>query len=190
LATYDDSNRQFALSTASTWLAEWMRAADVARAHLVGHSMGALIAARLAAEVPSAVDRLILVSAAGVPVGRSVFGRLRRMPAGWRHHSPGAWRLLLPDAFLTRPTMVWRTARELLAQDVRATLRDIRAPTLVLGGADDPLMPADCAEVFCHEISGARRLLLFRAGHLPMLTRPQEFNRALLAFLGGAPIGD
>jgi pimeloyl-ACP methyl ester carboxylesterase len=140
-------HRQFALSTASAWLADWMRAADVGRTHLVGHSMGAFIAARLAAELPSAVDRLILVSAAGVPVGRSVFGRLRRMPADWRHRTPGAWRLLLPDAFRTRPTMVWRTARELLAQDVRATLREIRAPTLVLWGADDPLMPADCVLV-------------------------------------------
>ena len=77
-----------------------------------------------------------------------------------------------------------------LAQDVRATLREIRTPTLVLWGADDPLMPADCAEVFRREISGARRLLLRGAGHLPMLTRPEEFNRALLAFLGGAPVGD
>jgi pimeloyl-ACP methyl ester carboxylesterase len=33
-------------------------------------------------------------------------------------------------------------------------------------------------------------LLLFRAGHVPMLTRPEEFNRALLAFLGGEPVGD
>lgn len=167
-----------------------MRAADVARAHLVGHSMGAFIAARLAAEVPGAVDRLILVSAAGVPIDRPVLSCLRRLPAGWRHRAPGAWRLLLPDALLTRSTIVWRTARELLAQDVRATLREIRAPTLVLWGADDPLLPADCAEVFRREISGARRLLLLRAGHLPMLARPEEFNRALLAFLGGVPVGD
>jgi pimeloyl-ACP methyl ester carboxylesterase len=183
-------HRQFALSTASTWLADWMHAADVGRAHLVGHSMGAFIAARLAAELPSAVHRLILVSAAGVPVGRSVFACLRRMPADWRHRAPGAWRLLLPDAVLTRPTMIWRIARELLAQDIRATLREIRTPTLVLWGADDPLMPAVCAEVFCREIAGARRLLLCGAGHLPMLTRPEEFNRALLAFLAGALVAD
>ena len=43
-------HRHFALSTASTWLAEWMRAAGVGRAHLVGHSMGAFIAAHLAVE--------------------------------------------------------------------------------------------------------------------------------------------
>jgi pimeloyl-ACP methyl ester carboxylesterase len=183
-------HRHFALSSASTWLAEWMRVTGIRRAHLVGHSMGAFIAARLAAELPGAVGRLILVSAAGVPVGRSVVGCLRRLPAGWRHRTPGSWRLLLPDALLTRPTMVWRTARELLAQDVRATLREIRTPTLVLWGADDPLIPADCAEVFRREISGARRLLLLRAGHLPMLTRPEEFNQALLAFLGGEPVGD
>lgn len=183
-------HRQFALSTASAWLAEWMRAAGVAHAHLVGHSMGAFIAARLAAERPNSVDRLILVSAAGVPIGRSVLGCLRHLKADWRHRTPGAWRLLLLDALLTRPTMVWRTARELLGEDIRTTLREIRAPTLVLWGADDALLPADCAEVFRREISGARRLLLFQAGHLPMLARPEEFNLALLTFLGGAPVGD
>jgi pimeloyl-ACP methyl ester carboxylesterase len=33
-------------------------------------------------------------------------------------------------------------------------------------------------------------LLLPRAGHLPMLTRPDEFNRAIAAFLGGEPVGE
>ncbi len=183
-------HRQFELRSASAWLEEWMRAAGVGRAHLVGHSMGAFISTQLATTVPALVDRLVLVSAAGVPTGRSILGCLRRIPAGWRHRVPGAWRLVVPDAMLTRPSVVWRTARELLAQDVGPTLQAVRAPTLVIWGADDPLVPAACAEVFRRGIPDSRVLLLRRAGHMPMLTRVDEFNRALLAFLGGEPVGD
>jgi pimeloyl-ACP methyl ester carboxylesterase len=183
-------HRHFALDTAARWLEEWMRTAGVGRAHLVGHSMGGCIAAQVAAAAPALVDRLVLVSAAGVPTGRSLADCVRRVPAGWRHRTAGAWRLLLPDALLTRPWLVWRTARALLAQDLRETLGAIRAPTLVLWGTDDPMVPAECAAVFRGGIPGARTLLLQSAGHLPMITRPDEFNRALVAFFGGEPVGE
>jgi len=183
-------HRRFALGTASAWLEAWMHAAKIGRTHLVGHSMGALISTQLVAAAPSLVDRLVLVSAAGVPTGRSLVGCIRRMPAGWRHRAPGAWRLMLPDALLTRPSLVLRTARELLAQDIAALLEHVRSPTLVVWGADDPMVPVDCADVFRRGIPGARALILRRAGHLPMLTKPDEFNRAILAFLGGELVGE
>jgi pimeloyl-ACP methyl ester carboxylesterase len=183
-------HRRFALATAAAWLEEWMRAAGVERAHLVGHSMGAIISTQLATALPDRVDRLVLVSAAGVPTGRSRLGCLRRLPAGWRHRAPGGWRLVLPDALLTRPWLVWRTARAVLTHDVRATLGDVRSPTLVVWGADDPMLPAEAAGVFRRGIPDARVLLLPGAGHMPMITRAADFNRALLAFLGGEPVGD
>ena len=42
-------HRRFTLDTAASWLREWLRAADVGRAHLIGHSMGAFISAQIAA---------------------------------------------------------------------------------------------------------------------------------------------
>lgn len=183
-------HRRFTLDTAASWLKEWLRAANVGRAHLIGHSMGAFISAQLAAATPGLVDRLVLVSAAGIPTDRSLGDCIRRLPAGWRHRTPGTWRLVLIDALLTRPSVVMRTARALLAQDLRATLGEIRAPTLVVWGTDDPMMPVECAAAFRSGIPGARALLLPRAGHLPMITRPDEFNRALEAFLAGEAVGE
>jgi pimeloyl-ACP methyl ester carboxylesterase len=183
-------HRRFTLDTAASWLRAWLRAADVGRAHLIGHSMGAFISAQIAAASPELVDRLVLVSAAGIPTGRSLADCIRRVPGGWRHRAPGTWRLVLIDALLTRPSVVMRTARALLTQDLRTTLAEIRAPTLVVWGADDPMMPVECAAAFRNGIPGARALLLPRAGHLPMISRPEEFNRALRSFLAGEPVGE
>jgi pimeloyl-ACP methyl ester carboxylesterase len=141
-------HREFALTTASVWLTEWMRAVGIARGHLVGHSMGALISTEIAAAQPALVDRLVLVSASGVPTGRSLADCIRSIPRGWRDRTPGAWRLVLADALLTRPSVVLRTARALLAQDVSTKLPDVRSPTLIVWGADDPMVPAQCAAVF------------------------------------------
>src|SRR3712207_2346291 len=68
--------RRFVLAETATWLSEWMEAAGLERAHLVGHSMGGYICLRLAASRPAAVHRLVLVAPAGVPTGRSVVGHL------------------------------------------------------------------------------------------------------------------
>ena len=48
-------------------LAEWMDVSDIEQAHIIGHSMGGQIAIHLAAEAPTRVKRLVLVSAAGIP---------------------------------------------------------------------------------------------------------------------------
>ena len=183
-------HREFSLDTAREWIERWMDAVGLARAHIVGHSMGAYIATQIAVGAPDRVDRLVLVSAAGVPMGRSMTDCVRRIPAGWRHRAPGAWRLLLRDALFTRPWLVWRTGRALLARDVRDTLGQIRAPTLVVWGTDDPMVPVACATTFRRTIPTSRLILLERAGHLPMITRTEPFSDALAAFLAGEPIGE
>ena len=183
-------HRDFALDTAREWIERWMDAVGLARAHVIGHSMGAYLATQIALDAPDRVDRLVLVSAVGVPTGRSLADCIRRIPAGWRHRAPGVWQLLLRDALCTRPWLVWRTARALLAQDVRETLARIRAPTLVVWGTDDPMVPVACAEAFRNAIPSARLLLLDRAGHLPMLTKTERFSDAVVSFLANEPVGE
>jgi len=65
---------RFMLTEAADWLAEWMAAVGDGPWHLVGHSMGGYIAIRVAARQPELLRRLVLVSPAGVPTGRSVLG--------------------------------------------------------------------------------------------------------------------
>src|SRR4051794_15736656 len=58
----------FALAEAAGYLTRWLDQLELARVSLVGHSMGGLIAAELAADAPERVDRLVLVDPAVLPL--------------------------------------------------------------------------------------------------------------------------
>jgi pimeloyl-ACP methyl ester carboxylesterase len=182
--------RHFILPEAATWLADWMEAVGLGEAHLVGHSMGGYVCLRLAAQRPEAMRRLILVAPAGVPAGRSLFGHLVPLLLAARHAAPSFLPVLAYDAIRTGPVTLWRAARDLLAEDVREDLRSIDAPTLLIWGEKDPLIPPSVGELLRREIPGSHLLVLQNAGHVPMFDRPQEFDAALLAFLAGGSVGE
>jgi len=173
-----DLPQRLPLEAAAGWLAEQLER----RVDLVGHSMGGLIAARLAADRPSLVRRLVLIAPAGVSPGsraRHVVPLVRAL----RHTSPRLVPLLARDALRAGPRTLWRAAGEVLEADIRAHLADIVAPTLVLWGGRDALLPPSLGEVVRSEIAGARLVVLERAGHVPMTEASEDVSEALAEFL-------
>ncbi len=193
-------------------LAELLRGLGIERAALVGHSMGGAIVQRLAVREPALAGRLVLV--ASVSAGENLdVGRRRRAGAlafgalelaTW---SPTAMyalgrralrRMVFDPAFVTEPVVrgyidpllvrgtvgaVGEMARE-HAAEAPAPLAAIRAPTLVVGGAADIVVPPARADDLANAIPGAERpVILERAGHLPAEERPDAFLRAVLPFL-------
>jgi 3-oxoadipate enol-lactonase len=68
----------------------------------------------------------------------------------------------------------------LAAYDVRDRLGDVRAPTLVIGGAEDVATPVDHAEALARGIPGAELVVVPGAGHLANLERPEPVTNAML----------
>lgn len=68
-------------------------------------------------------------------------------------------------------------------RDHRATLADIRCPTLVLCGDDDQVTPPEHARELAERISGAQLELIPRCGHMLTMERPAAVNAALRAWL-------
>jgi len=182
--------RPFVLAEAASWLLGWMEAVGLEWAHLVGHSMGGYVCLRLAASRPEAVRRLVLVAPAGVPTGRSMVGHLGPLLGAVLYARPSFLPVLVRDALRTGPATLWRAARDLLAEDVRLDLRRIEAPTLLIWGGRDPLVPPAIGDLLRGEIADSRLLVLKRSAHVPMFDRPEEFDAALFAFFSGAPVGD
>ena len=184
------SRRRFVLGETASWLSGWMEAVGLQRAHLVGHSMGGYLSVRLAASRPELVSRLALVAPAGVYAGRSMLGHLVPLLLAARYATPAFMPVLVRDALRMGPITLWRAARDLLAEDVRGDLHKIQAPTLLLWGENDSLIPPAVGDILRREIPDARLLLLRGAAHVPMYDQPAEFDAALLAFLAGEPVGE
>jgi pimeloyl-ACP methyl ester carboxylesterase len=177
------SERQarFNLGAAPELLAQRLEA--LGPAHLVGHSLGGLVCARVAAHRPELVERLVLVAPAGSlerPTFRSNALPLARALVAAQ---PRFLRLLAADALRAGPRTILGAARELLLDDVVPELRSIRAETLLVWGERDPLVPPSVGELFRSELRSARLAVLPGAHHVPMFERPREFTALLADFL-------
>jgi pimeloyl-ACP methyl ester carboxylesterase len=174
---------RFVLHDAAQHLRDWMDRLPLDRANVIGHSMGGYVAADLTAEAPERVERLVLVDAVALPLAYNRW----RQAVGLVH---GLWRLpvdflpvLLTDAHRAGPTTIVRAAHELLAADIQDKLRGIVAPTLLVWGEHDAIVPVELARRLSRTLPRASLAVLPGAGHNPMWDRPEEFNRVVLDFL-------
>lgn len=178
---------------------------EVDRAHLVGHSMGGMVAQELVATRPERVRSLILVAtsaAFGRPDGewqRSfVAARLGPLDRGqtMADLAPEIVTRLIGDdpdpAGVARaiasmsgvPEATYRAAIHcLLTFDRRAALPNINVPTLLLAGERDTTAPPALMGRMAAKIRGARFEVMPRAGHLANLEQPAAFNQYLARFL-------
>ncbi|MFL5381138.1 MAG: alpha/beta fold hydrolase [Longimicrobiaceae bacterium] len=174
-------------------LAEWMEQAAGGAAHLVGHSMGGHLAIRIAAAWPERVRRLVLADAVGIPRTRTPRDLLR---LAWEAAPPRRWGdprflpVIWGDALVAGPFNVMRGLYHILRDDVRPLLASIRAPTLVVWGERDGLVPLEHGRTLRAGIPDSRLLVIPRAYHNPMVDQSAEFNAAILRFLDGGEVGE
>ena len=167
-------------------LREWLDANEIEKLHLIGHSMGGQIAIHLAASAPERVQRLVLVSSAGIPRELSLTAIARFVaeiipPRAWG--SPTFLPTIATDALRMGPRVFITATNKLLRDDVRELLPRIEAPTLLIWGRLDPLTPLQHGEFMAGHIPSARLVIFDDAAHMPMVDRPERFNDEVLRFL-------
>lgn len=188
-------------------LAAFLSLRGIARAILVGNSLGGAEVMLVAADHPDRVEALVLVAPA-TPRARMVWpirlmrlrglGELalalatRRMTAyGLRHWLYGdpsrVTEHVVDDAW--RPMAVPGTRRAAL-QAIRTDPRRylglegrVRKPTLIVWGSRDRLLPPAEAEWLRPRIPGSEVVILEGAGHLPQREQPEALARAIASFV-------
>lgn len=168
----------------------------VARASFVGNSIGGRIAWRFAAAHPERVDKLVLVSPDGFASPGFEYGKAPAVPfvlKAMRHVLPApvlrmnlapayADPAVLTDALAARYHDLMRApgARDALLARLAQTvlvdplplLRTIQAPTLLLWGERDALIPFGNSADYLAAIAGSRLVMLPGVGHLPQEEAP------------------
>ena len=93
---------------------------------------------------------------------------------------------ILDDNLKCLPSVVYGDYQACDRFDVRDRLHEIKAKVLVVSSEDDLLTPPKFGEFLANNIKNARRVHIMDAGHLLPVEKPDELNRAIIAFLDQA----
>lgn len=186
------------------WVAAFIEAACLERAHVAGHSMGSLVALETAIRHPARVARLALLgTSAPMPVGEAFLAAAKDdspaafdMQTAWGHARQVALATsAIPGQALAGASrqLVARSGPGVQYADLAAchawapspdAIRAVAAPTLVVAGQRDQMTPWKAGQALAREIPGARFVAL-EAGHSMMSEAPREVLAALRAHLAG-----
>lgn len=181
-----------------TWFLETQALEGV---RVIGFGLGGWLAAEIAATTRHAFSKLMLVGAAGMrPQTSEITDIFILSPAqitALTFHDPSQ----APEyEQLYNNTEQTPEQRELEVQNremaVRLTwkpymhdprlphlLARVAAPTQIVWGREDQLMPLECGELYQQSISGSTLVVLDRCGHAPHLEQPDAFVTAAMQFL-------
>ena len=189
-------------------IAEFMRVAGIASAHVSGLSLGAATGMWLAAKYPSLVKSLSLHSA-----WTATDPYLRVVAEGWRTMAKALdsvtdmviqgifpW-CFTPELYAAKPDYIeslaafvrgrpnqpleafLRQSDAVIAHDALSQLGKIQAPTHVTFGRHDMVTSTRFAEALKSGIRGSELLVFESCSHAPIYENVAEFNGATLAFL-------
>lgn len=181
----------------------FMDAKGIARATILGHSMGGLVAQQVALAAPQRVSRLILVSTArtvrgfdGVDeLGKAIESLPEPVPPEFvREFQTSTVHVPVPDAFMDRvvaeslrlPARVWRELLAgMLATEPAVALGRSGIPTLLVWGEKDAYIPRTAQDELIAMIGTATLTVYTGTGHAPHWERPADVARDVLAFVKG-----
>jgi 3-oxoadipate enol-lactonase len=194
------------LSDFAVDIVELMDHLQLERAHVLGLSLGGIVAQQLAVDHPSRVDRLVLVSCAN-RFGPYLLEMAKLIGKALRHFPPDVFQRTI-ELLGSAPGYLDAHAEEIdrkiamacqspvgrsaVARQLRCLgTRDvadgpdyrIAAPTLVIAGEQDMLIPASYARRMAHEIAGSEFLLVRGCGHNPFCEKPELVVPRITEFL-------
>ena len=182
-------------------LSALLNALNIPKAHIVGLSMGGMIAQQMGAKFPHQVLSLGLCDTASEMPPRSMWAE--RIDIASTKGIPGLvdgtiQRWFTPEFIQRSPQDIEKVRKFILGTkpegyiscasgicDMAQTtmLLKIKSPTLVMTGRQDPACTVDQSTVLHRMIEGSEMVVLENAAHLSNIEQPQAFNQTLRKFI-------
>jgi pimeloyl-ACP methyl ester carboxylesterase len=208
---------EYTASYEAQFVKDFMEAQNIDQANLIGHSMGGGIALQFVTQFPHKVQKLVLVSSAGLGKELYLPFRLCTLPllGEWLTRPSRKGTAQLINDAVYDPALVtddWveqgyqlavqpgaqgpilsalrsgcnlRGMRDDVVREVADNLPNITAPTLIIWGQQDGLVPVAYAQAAAQGIPNSRLHIFDRCGHIPQREHADEFNALVLNFLAG-----
>jgi 2-hydroxy-6-oxonona-2,4-dienedioate hydrolase len=186
----DDADHVLDAPELADALAAWMEASGLERACLLGNSFGCQVAAEVAARHPDRVERLVLQGPTTDPQARSYPRQIGRWVRNGRLEGSTQSEVTMKDWRDAGAGVLLRTFRHCVRHRIEDVLPRVGAPTLVVRGERDPIVPQRWAEEATALLPDGRLVVLPGASHTITNIRPFDMVRISLPFLLGAEPGD
>lgn len=179
---------------------ELLDAVGLERATVIGHSFGGMVAAELAANNPERVAKLVLVAPIGLWLDEHPVPDISGMPPSKLPElvladPTGPLAAMLPAPDPTDPDALLQAVNSMSSilqfiwplpdKGLRKRLYRVKAPTLVIWGAQDRLVDPAYGLAFNQAIRGSTLTVIDGAGHIPQLEQLAAFTTAVDRFLAG-----
>jgi len=178
---------------------DFMNHLGIAKATLVGHGLGGMVALRAVSQHPDRFTRLMIVStpiqgaqiqnhvkpgALSRLLGRAAHGNVwTRLMRQLNVDYPQILNEIIEDTDSLSETVVQRVIASVAETDLREDLERLETPLLAVFGEKDAIVSPDQAR-FLHEDHASMQqvIKLPRSNHFPFLDQPNVFNRLLMDF--------
>ena len=185
----------------------YLDALGIKQLAVIGHSMGGKMAWTLAAAEPERVTKLVLMAPDGYPDDKDIGSRPYAMPAAMgviQYFLPRYFvRKSIEPAFANPQTLsdelidryddmlkapgvrgaILDRAQQTIYTDPVPRLKSIKAPTLLLWGEQDQMIPSGNAQRYASQLVNVRTVLIPQLGHVLQEEQPEKGLAKVLAFL-------
>lgn len=196
----------FTMRDVADWAVDLLNHLGFESAHVFGLSWGGFVAQEIAINHPARVEKLILAATHmginnWVPLSEESMARFaetyddpeerirKRMPysfrPGWIVDHPDLFEEIVKVRIPHQPSDVQysRQFAAALTHDTADRMNQIKAPTLVIQGTADTLLPPGNAQLIADAIADARVEWLEGAGHLFFIEEPERVAQAIFDFI-------
>lgn len=184
-----------------------MNALKISRAHVLGHSMGGCIAQQIALLAPEKINKMIVACSRAKPnalanMALTTREKLQTLGLPTELLAEYVMPLLFSETFLQNEIQVkgfiqWtmqnpypqsaigfsHQLHAVKTHNVSDKLSEIHAPTLVIAGDEDILMPKASAKMFSGNIKNSEFIVIPDCAHMPHVEKSREFAETVMQFL-------